>query len=119
MMVKELTCIVCPRGCQLKVELDEKNNQVLDVQGYTCPRGKSYAINECTHPVRTITSTVRSTTGAVVAVKTNGNVPKETIFDCMKEINRATVTLPVHIGDVVIPNILNTGIDVVVTANAE
>ena len=117
-MVKELTCIVCPRGCQLKVEIDE-NNQVLDVQGHTCPRGKTYAIDECTHPVRTITSTVRTTTGEVVAVKTNGNVPKETIFDCMREINRATVTLPVHIGDVVISNILNTGVDLVITANME
>jgi CxxC motif-containing protein len=35
----------------------------------------------------------------------------------MQEINKATVTLPAHIGDVVIKNLLNTGVDVVVTAN--
>ena len=61
-MIRELTCIVCPRGCQLKVELDEKG-AVLNVEGFTCPRGKQYAVDECTHPMRTITSTVRAANG--------------------------------------------------------
>ena len=117
-MIRELTCIVCPRGCQLKVELDEKG-AVLNVEGFTCPRGKQYAVDECTHPMRTITSTVRAANGEPVPVKTNRTVPKELMFDCMKEINRASVTLPARIGDVVIPDILGTGADVVVTANMD
>ncbi len=116
-MVRELTCIVCPKGCPLKVELE--NGAVVNVTGFTCPRGKQYAIDECTHPMRTITSTVRAENGEVVPVKTNTTVPKELMFDCMREINRAVVTLPAHIGDVVIANILGTGADVVITANAE
>ena len=56
-MVRELTCIVCPLGCDLKVELDE-NKRVLSVSGNTCPRGKVYAENECVNPRRTVTSTV-------------------------------------------------------------
>ena len=115
-MIRELTCIVCPRGCQIKAELDEKG-AVLNLEGFTCPRGKQYAIDECTHPMRTITSTVRAANGEPVPVKTNRTVPKEKMFDCMKEINKATVTLPARIGDVVIANILGTGADVVVTAN--
>lgn len=117
-MIRELTCIVCPRGCQLKAELDE-NGAVLNVEGFTCPRGKQYAIDECTHPMRTVTSTVRASNGEPIAVKTNRTIPKERMFDCMKEINRATVSLPAHIGDVVIVNVLGTGADVVVTANKE
>ena len=114
-MTRELTCIVCPRGCQLKVEL-AADGKIENVEGFTCPRGKQYAIDECTHPMRTVTSTVRATNGDPVPVKTGRTIPKELIFDCMKEINRATVTLPVHIGDVVIANVLNTGADIIVTA---
>lgn len=116
-MVRELTCIVCPKGCPLKVELE--NGEVLKIEGQTCPRGKQYAIDECTHPMRTITSTVRAENGEVVPVKTNTTIPKELMFDCMKEINRATVKLPAHIGDVVIANVLGTGADVIVTANVD
>ena len=116
-MVRELTCIVCPKGCQMKVELD--GGKVVDVSGHTCPRGKQYAIDECTHPMRTITSTVRAENGSVVPVKTSTTVPKELMFDCMKAINAAVVTLPAQIGDVVIENLLGTGANVVVTANAE
>ena len=117
-MTRDLTCIVCPRGCQLKVELDE-SGAVLSVTGNTCPRGKQYAIDECTHPMRTVTSTVRTADGGVVAVKTDRTIPKERMFDCMREINKAVKSLPAHIGDVVIENVLGTGANVVVTANKD
>ncbi len=116
-MVRELTCIVCPKGCPLKVELE--NGEIVSVTGFTCPRGKQYAIDECTHPMRTITSTVRTESGEVVPVKTNTTVPKEMMFDCMREINRAVLATPARIGDVVIADILGTGADVIVTANAD
>lgn len=117
-MTRNLTCIVCPRGCQLTVELDEKG-AVLSVVGNSCPRGKQYATDECTHPMRTVTSSVRTSGGSVVPVKTDRTIPKERMFDCMKEINRACVTLPVRIGDIVIENLLGTGANVVVTANQD
>lgn len=116
-MVRELTCIVCPRGCQLKVTLE--GNEIKEVTGFTCPRGKQYAIDECTHPMRTVTSTCRTANGGVIPVKTNRTIPKELMFDCMKEINKAVVKLPAKIGDVVIENVLGTGADVVVTANQD
>ena len=115
--MKELICIVCPKGCPMKAELE--NGAVIEVSGFTCPRGKQYAIDECTHPMRTVTSTARAENGAVVPVKTNGTIPKELMFECMREINRATVQLPAHIGDVLIENLLGTGISVIVTANEE
>ena len=117
MATRDMTCIVCPMGCQLHVELD--GDKVVSVSGNTCPRGKQYAIDECTHPMRTITSTARTENGEVIPVKTNRTIPKELMFECMKEINRAAVKLPARVGDVVIENVLGTGSDVVVTANMD
>ena len=116
-MIRELTCIVCPKGCQLKAEIE--GGKVVNVTGHTCPRGKQYAIDECTHPMRTITSTARTENGEVIPVKTSTTVPKELMFDCMREINRAVANLPARIGDVLIENILGTGANVVVTANMD
>ena len=114
-MKRELTCIVCPIGCQLSVTIED--GVVTEVMGNTCPRGKQYAIDECTHPVRTITTTARTADGGVIPVKTDRPIPKELMFDCMNEINRAIVTLPASIGDIVIENLLGTGANIIVTAN--
>lgn len=114
-MKRELTCIVCPIGCQLSVTLE--NGVVTEVTGNTCPRGKQYAIDECISPVRTITTTARTSNGGVIPVKTATPIPKQLMFDCMQEIDKAIVALPAQIGDVVIENLLGTGVDVVVTAN--
>ena len=116
-MTRELICIVCPKGCPMKVELEGK--EILSVEGFTCPRGKKYAIDECTHPMRTVTTTARTDRGGVIAVKTDKTIPKEKMFDLMKEINRATVKLPARIGDVVLQNVVGTDANVVVTANQD
>ncbi len=110
---RELTCIICPRGCQLVVELGEEIN----VCGNLCPRGKVYAINECTDPQRTVTSTVRTSDGGVVAVKTDTTIPKAKMMECMQLINSATVELPVHVGDVIIDDAF--GARIVATQNKE
>ena len=115
---RNLTCIVCPRGCALTVSFNE-DGTINAISGNLCPRGKTYAENECIHPVRTITTTVRCTDGAVVAVKTSAPIPKELMFDIMKQINSARASENARIGDVVIKNVLGTGADVVVTQNHE
>ena len=117
-MAKErlLTCIVCPRGCQLKITLSD-DGKVEAVSGNFCKRGVTYANDECTNPKRTVTSTVRCKNGGVVPVKTANTIPKELIFEVMAEINRATAPDDVKIGDVIVENVCNTGVDVVATAN--
>ena len=115
MKKRELTCIVCPRGCGLTVELSEEG-KVLSVSGNICKRGVTYAENECTNPMRTVTSTVRCKGGAMVAVKTGTTVPKAMMFDIMKAINEATAPDDVKIGDVIIKNICGiVGADLVAT----
>ena len=113
---RKLTCIVCPKGCDLLVSFNE-NGEITDISGYTCPRGKDYAYAECTAPVRTVTSTVRCRDGEVVSVKTSAPIPKSIIFDVMKEINSVSAEDDVKIGDVIIKNVLDTGADVVSTSN--
>ena len=117
MKIRELTCIVCPRGCALKAELGE-GGEVLSVSGNLCPRGKTYAIDECTKPMRVVTSTVRCESGAVVSCKTSRSIPKGMIFDVMKEINRTVACDGLKIGDVIIENVLGTGADIVATSNS-
>ena len=113
--MKELTCIVCPRGCRLHVDDD------MNVTGNFCPRGKVYAISELTNPVRTITTSIRVSNRpyTLVSVKTTNPVPKEKIFDVMKEIDKISVEAPVHIGQIVKTKVLGLDSDIVITKNLD
>ena len=116
-MTRNLTCIVCPKGCQLTVELEGK--EIRSITGHTCKRGEEYANTECTAPRRTLTTTAPVVGGGVVPVKTDGTVPKELLFECMALINKAYVPADAEMGYVVIENILNTGANVVTTRNVK
>ncbi|MBR2354350.1 MAG: DUF1667 domain-containing protein [Clostridia bacterium] len=116
-MKRELTCIVCPKGCQLTVELEGK--KILSVEGYTCKRGLAYAEAECTAPMRTLTTTAAVMGGGVVPVKTDRTIPKEMLFECMKAINEIRVPADAKLGDVVIENVLGTGANVITTRNVQ
>ena len=113
--MKELICIVCPKGCHLKV--DEENGY--QVSGNSCPRGEVYGRREVTAPVRTLTSVVRIS-GAMLpccSVKTSGEIPKHLIPDAMAMLRQVQLQAPVSIGDVVIPDICSTGCSWIVTKN--
>lgn len=116
-MKKSLVCVSCPLGCPIEVEME--NGEVISVTGNTCKRGELYARTEMTHPVRSLTSTVKVEGGVhpVVPVKSASPVPKEKMLDCMKVINSVTVKAPVKIGDVIITDILGTGVNIVATNN--
>lgn len=115
--MRELTCIGCPIGCALRVRADGGK---IDVTGNGCPRGAKYARDELTHPMRMVTSTVELTGGEIarVSVKTEREVPRESVMDCMAEIRRARIAAPVRIGDVVIEDCAGTGVRVVATKDA-
>ena len=119
MTKREMVCVSCPMGCAITVELDD-NNEVISVTGNTCPRGDKYARQECTHHERMLTSTVKVEGGRlpVVPVKSASPIPKEMLFDAMKEVNKVTLKAPVTFGDVAVKDILGTGIDIVVTNEA-
>ncbi|MBR1408545.1 MAG: DUF1667 domain-containing protein [Clostridia bacterium] len=118
-MKRTFTCIVCPNGCEIDAEYEGTN--VLSVTGNLCPKGKTYVTQELVDPRRTIATSVRVTGGALplASVRLTAAVPKARIFDVMREINQKTLDAPVHIGDVVISDILGLGSDVIVTKNVE
>lgn len=113
--MKELICIVCPKGCHLKV--DEENG--CSVTGNSCPRGAEYGKMELTHPTRVVTSTVRCQGGLYprCPVKTDRAVPKELVFDVMKALEGVVLTAPVAVGQIVIENVCGAGANVVATRN--
>ncbi len=112
-MKRDMTCIVCPIGCTLSVEID--GGKVISVSGNTCPRGKTYAEDECIAPKRTVTTTVRCEGGQLLPVKTATPISKERVHDAMKIINNVRPHLPISIGDVIIEDVY--GSKVVATKN--
>ena len=118
MSQKVITCTVCPMGCSITVE--GEGDQIEKVEGFGCKRGEEYARNEFVHPVRIFTSSVRMKGGQepLMPVRSNKPVPKELLLECVKALQGVTVTAPVHCGDVVVKNILDTGADIVATGEA-
>lgn len=110
-MKKELICILCPRGCRLQVD------ENLKVSGNFCPRGITYAESELTKPMRLLTSTVAINSKVTIrlSVKTSGPIPKDKMFECMNALDGHVFSAPVHIGDVLLHNVCNTGVDIVAT----
>ena len=115
--MKKMTCICCPVGCTLQLE---KINNTYKVTGNKCPRGEKYAIEEMTAPKRIVTSTVKVKGGMypIVSVKTAAPIPKEKIFAIMKILAKIQLKAPIHIGDIIVKNISDTGVDVVATKNS-
>lgn len=114
---RNITCIVCPIGCDIRVCINE--GKISSISGNKCKKGAVYAENECINPVRTLTSTVRVLGGkhAMLPVKSDRPVQKPLIFECMKQLKNCRVRGPVRIGDIIIENILDTGANIVATAN--
>lgn len=120
METRTLTCIRCPRGCSVNVTLAD-DGTITGVTGNSCMRGDKYARDEVTHPVRVVTTTVPVVGSAkekMVSVKTAGDVPKDRVFDVVRAVAGVTATAPVRIGDVILANVADTGVDIVATKDA-
>ncbi len=115
---KSMTCIICPMGCNMEIELED-GKKVLSVKDNGCKRGALYAQKEFQNPTRTLTTTIAVENGdlAVLPVKTDGEVPKNMLLQCMEVVRRAKCRPPVKRGDVLIYDILGTGVNVVACAD--
>lgn len=111
-MKREITCIVCPKGCQMIV--NNMDGQYI-VEGNSCIRGSKYGVDEVTSPKRMITSTVRLEGSYLnmLPVKTSSSVPKDLVFEIMNLLSTIKITAPVNVGDIIIKNVLDTGVDIV------
>jgi CxxC motif-containing protein len=116
---RELTCIQCPRGCALRVEMD--GHEVISVSGNACRRGDIYAREEVVSPVRTLTSTVRVVGGVRerVSVRTKEPIAKGLLGEAMRQLNALVVEAPVRLGDVLLHDIAKSGTDLIATAHVD
>lgn len=113
-MNEELVCIVCPNGCRLKVTRQEDG---VKVEGARCARGVEFGKKEVTNPERVLCTTVKTCIPdhPMLSVKTSKSIPKALLFSVMNVIKNYQLKNEVHIGDVIIANILNTGADLIAT----
>ena len=112
MISKEMVCIVCPLGCNLTVS---KNGSQCVVEGNKCAKGKSYAIDELSNPLRTVTTTV-AVIGAHASrlpVRTSKAFPKDKMLDLMKTLKTLQIKPPVKAGQVLLENIFDTNVNVI------
>ena len=116
---KKFICMVCPAGCEVVVEYDPGG--IKKITGNLCENGEEYVFEEIYEPKRVLTTTVKVRNGEIplVSVKTSKPIPKEVMFDVMKEISGVEIEAPVRIGGVIMENILDTWADIVATKNVE
>ncbi len=114
--VIDMTCLVCPIGCHLKVTVDE-SGKFVSVTGNGCPRGEAYAKEEITDPKRVLPTSVKIVDGEMplVSVRTERAIPKRLIFDAIKIIKFTQVNAPVKRGQIIVENILDTGVNIIAT----
>ena len=113
--MKQLVCIVCPRGCTMTLEGEGKD---IKVSGNSCKRGAEFAVSEMTEPKRTICTTVKTAFPdiPVLPVRVSKEIPKDRIFDVMAEINKVTVKKKVKRGEVIIKDVSGLGADIIATS---
>lgn len=112
-MKKTIICTVCPNGCEITVDYTTREDAV--VTGYTCKRGIPYAVNECFEPMRTFTSSVKiaGSDRRVLPVRTSAPIPKARLMDAAEALKSIELTVPVKMGDVIVENFLDTGVNLV------
>ena len=117
--IREVTCILCPVGCKIIVEI--KDGEIISFRNAGCKRGRNYAEQEVKSPVRDFFTTVRVKGGKipVLSVRSTGPVPKDMLMVCASELAKKVVPAPIKIGDVIMKNILNLGVDIVATKDVE
>ncbi|MGV8145966.1 MAG: DUF1667 domain-containing protein [Alkaliphilus sp.] len=114
-MKQTITCIACPLGCRVEIEEKSQGDKKYLISGHKCIRGEKYAIEEITDPTRVLTYTVKIMNANLsrLPVKTAGAITKGLLFSCIEEVDKIELQAPIKIGDVIIENVLNTGIDIV------
>jgi CxxC motif-containing protein len=114
-VVDRLTCVLCPVGCELDVGRDAAGG--LEVKGNQCEKGIPFAEEEVLHPRRNLATSVpiKGTAVKMVSVRLSGTVPREMLFPILAEIAKLRPESPIRRGQVLIVNVLGSGVDVIAT----
>ena len=118
-------CTTCPSECLLTVEVERDADgavaEVHSVIGNSCPRGDTFARQELTCPMRMLTTTVAVSGGdeTLLPVRTAEAIPLELHAQAMDLIRDLVVKAPIRMGDVVLPNLLDTGTDLIASMDID
>jgi len=118
-MASKIICIVCPNGCEM--EVTELSTTKVDISGYKCEKGKEYAHQEIINPARTVTTTIKVKNGFIkrLPIRSESPIPKDIILEIMEKIKAFEIEAPVQSGDIIIENILNTGINIIASKSVD
>ena len=118
-MIRNLTCIECPKGCFLRVDIE--NCRVVKVEGEKCSKGKDYAVSEIENPQRILTSTVigEGLSLRMIPVRTDKPIPKAKLMEVMAEIRKIIINKPVKMGEVIVPNLLGLDVNLITTRKCQ
>lgn len=116
---ESLVCIICPKACVMNIELED--NIVKNVSGNKCRRGIDYAKKEFTNPERELSSTVliNNSVHPLLPVRASKALPKDSLIKVMEIIEKTEVSAPIKIGDIIIKNVLNLGVDIIASRSME
>jgi len=141
-MDDRLTCLLCPVGCELEVQ---REGEALNVRGSQCDKGVGFAQDEVLHPKRNLATSIparteagatgtlparteagaagtfpaRGTAARMISVRLSDRVPRDAIFPILAEIAKLRPPLPVRRGQVLIADVLGTGVNVIATRTVE
>ena len=112
-----LICIGCPLGCNVTLTIGDKG-EIENATGNQCKEGKDYAVAECRAPVRVFTATLLTEgSGRLLPVRTDKPVHRKELKEITKALAKVKVGPPVKVGQIIIPNILGTGANLIATGN--
>jgi len=113
--IKEVICIMCPLGCKMKVKIE--GNKISQSQGNKCERGLIYAYQEVFFAGRILTTTVKTANPKVplLPVRSDKEIPKKRLIDCMMEIAKHSIGDTMPAGQIVIRDILHLGVNIIST----
>jgi len=117
--IHEVVCILCPVGCRIVVET--KDGEVVSVDNAGCERGEDYSLQEIRSPVRDFFTTIRVADGKIplVSVRSTEPIPKDMLMPCAAELARRIIQAPVKVGDTIVENLMNLGVDIIATKDVD
>jgi CxxC motif-containing protein len=118
---KKMRCIVCPEGCPMQAEFETDSKKIISLEGHNCKRGIKFAESEITNPLRLLTTTIRIDSGISqrLPVRSNNPAPKEKILSMVKEVKKIRAKAPIKMGEIIIADVLGTGIDIISSATVD
>jgi CxxC motif-containing protein len=118
---KKIRCIVCPEGCSMQAEYETDSKKIFSLSGQNCKRGIKFAEAEITNPLRMLTTTISidSRISQRLPVRSNVPAPKEKIASMVKAVKQIRAKAPIKMGEIIMANILGTGVDIISSATVE